>query len=293
MHHWTSHLGPGRRSPPPVAKQGNILRLDLSIWCNFQQLWLSWQESLPSPVAKQGKIMKLSIHFMYFPATLVQLAEKPHPPYFCTFVRYPACVIHVEQPWSPYYKTRLRFLLSEFFLKVTNFVNFSKYSHREKYRTQDHGAGGRPVGSLTTIHTNIPAITITILDMELWKVISLLYVYACILLSRYIVSVYKIIDACCGSAGIFIDDHIMNDDMYKCVLIIRGDCGCAVALLWHKHAPSWGLAIDPTHPSYWQKPAKKVYNLLYTWLNILHFTIYILDFNQKCDVWNEMSGFKA
>ena len=35
------------------------------------------------------------------------------------------------------------------------------------YRTQYHGAGGRPIGSLTTVHTNIPAITITKLDMEL------------------------------------------------------------------------------------------------------------------------------
>ena len=35
---------------------------------------------------------------------------------------------------------------------------------------------GRPVGSLTTIHTNIPAITITVLDMELLNVIRLLYV---------------------------------------------------------------------------------------------------------------------
>ena len=95
---------------------------------------------------------------MQFPATLVQLAEKPPPQLM---------FIPVEQPWSPYYKSMLRFLLSEFLLQVTNFFNFSKYSHIEKYRTWYHGAGGRPVGSLTTIHTNIPAITITILDMEL------------------------------------------------------------------------------------------------------------------------------
>ena len=43
----------------------------------------------------------------------------------------------------------------------------SKYSHIEKYRTQNHGAGGSPIGSLTTIHTNIPAIPITLLDMAL------------------------------------------------------------------------------------------------------------------------------
>ena len=76
-------------------------------------------------------------------------------------------VTHVEYPWSPYYKSTLRFHLSEYLLYVTNFVNFSKYSHIQKYRIQDHAAGQRPIGSLNTIHTNIPAITITVLDMEL------------------------------------------------------------------------------------------------------------------------------
>ena len=87
-------------------------------------------------------------------------AEKPSS-LFCLFVRDPARVVHVEYPWSPYYKSTLRFLLSEYLLQVTNFINFSKYSHIEKHNTQDHGASGRPVGSLTTIRTNIPAITVT------------------------------------------------------------------------------------------------------------------------------------
>ena len=95
-------------------------------------------------------------------------AEKPpSPSLFCLFVRDPAHVARVEYPWSPYYKSTLRFLLSEYLLYITNFINFSKYSHIEKYRTQDHGAGGSPVGSLTPIHTNIPAISITLLDMAL------------------------------------------------------------------------------------------------------------------------------
>ena len=93
-------------------------------------------------------------------------AEKP-PSLFCLFIRDPAHVVHVEYSWSLYYKSTLRFLLSEYLLYVTNFINFSKYSHIEKYRTQDHGTGGSPVGSLTTIHTNIPAIPITLLDMAL------------------------------------------------------------------------------------------------------------------------------
>ena len=46
---------------------------------------------------------------------------------------------------------------------------------------QDHGAGGKSVGSLTTLHTNTP---ITVLDMEFWNVIRLLYVYAYISLSE-------------------------------------------------------------------------------------------------------------
>ena len=62
--------------------------------------------------------------------------------------------------------------------------NFSKYSHIQKYRTNDHDAGGRPIGSLTTIHT-IPAIPITLLAMRLWSVIRVLYVYACRMLSGY------------------------------------------------------------------------------------------------------------
>ena len=40
-------------------------------------------------------------------------------------------------------------------------------SSLEKYRTQDHGAGGRPIGNLTTIHTNIPPITVTVLAIAL------------------------------------------------------------------------------------------------------------------------------
>ena len=93
-------------------------------------------------------------------------AEKP-PSLFCLFIRDQACITQVEYPRSPYYKSILRFLLSEYLLYVTNFVNFSKYSHIQNYRTQDHGAYGRPIGSPTTIHTNIPAITVTLLAKEL------------------------------------------------------------------------------------------------------------------------------
>ena len=54
-----------------------------------------------------------------------------------------------------------------FFYRLPTLVNFSKYSYIENYRTQDHGAYGRPIGSPTTIPTNIPAITVTLLAKEL------------------------------------------------------------------------------------------------------------------------------
>ena len=108
LHYWTSYWGPGRKSPlPPVVEQGQLLRLDLSISCNFQQLWFSWQKCHPTWM-EQGKILTLDLSiscnfqqhwfnwqnpqgpnrekfwdciypFMQFSATLVQLAEKPSP----------------------------------------------------------------------------------------------------------------------------------------------------------------------------------------------------------------------
>ena len=65
----------------PQWPNGKILRLDLSISCNFQQLWFSWQKS-PHPHPKwpnRENSETRSIHFMQFPATLVQLPEKPPP----------------------------------------------------------------------------------------------------------------------------------------------------------------------------------------------------------------------
>ena len=84
-HHWTSHWGPGRKATPTWPKKEAILWLNICISCNFQQLWFSWQKNShpnpPPPAAKEGKNYETeSIHFMQFPATLVQLAEKPLPP---------------------------------------------------------------------------------------------------------------------------------------------------------------------------------------------------------------------
>ena len=140
MHHWTSHRGPGRRGRPNSQTGTN---------------------------SDTG-----SIHFVQFPATLVQLAEAP--PSFLPFCERPSSCHTCRIPMVP-------------ILQIHTHIPPVQiaYLHIQKYRTQDHGAGGRPIGSLTTIHTNIPAITITILDMELWNVIRLLYVYACISLSGY------------------------------------------------------------------------------------------------------------
>ena len=109
-------------------------------------------------------------------------AEKPPPPApqdegknfdFRSLV-FVAHITQVEYPRSPYYKSILRFILSKYLVYVTTFVNFSKYSHIQNYRTQDHGAYGRSIGSPTTIHTNIPAITVTLLAIELGSVIRIL-----------------------------------------------------------------------------------------------------------------------
>ena len=66
--------------PPKQPKREKILRLNLSISCDLQQLWFSWQKR-PPPHGQRGKNSETeSIHFMQFPATLVQLEENPPSP---------------------------------------------------------------------------------------------------------------------------------------------------------------------------------------------------------------------
>ena len=81
---------------------------------------------------------------------------------------------------------------SNIFYRLPTLSTF-QITHIEKNRTQDHGAGGSPVGSLTTIHIDIPAITITVLDIALWNVFRLLYVYAYISLSSYMTKLLVIL----------------------------------------------------------------------------------------------------
>ena len=123
---------------------------------------------------------------MQFPATLVQLTEKTPPPskqlnrdkllvWIYPFHAISSNFGPAGRKGPPQQPNREIFLdwiyplhtISSNFGSAGRKVNFSKYSHIQKYRTQDHGTGGRPISSLTAIHTNIPAITVTVLDMVL------------------------------------------------------------------------------------------------------------------------------
>ena len=67
----------GRKAPPP-QNEGTFLTSDLSISCNFEQLWFLWQKSHPQ---NEGKFFDFrSINFRQFQTTLVLVAEKPPPP---------------------------------------------------------------------------------------------------------------------------------------------------------------------------------------------------------------------
>ena len=160
--------------PPPHPGWGKIFWLQIypfqAISSNFGFLW----QKSPPPPQDEGKFFDYRfIHFRQFPATLVFVAEKP-PPLFCLFChglglhhtgripKVPILQIHTQIP--PIQISSVGYQL----------LNFSKYSHIQNYRTQDHGAYGRPIGSPTTIHTNIPAIAVTLLAKELWSVIRIL-----------------------------------------------------------------------------------------------------------------------
>ena len=72
----------GRKAPPPSQMRENSFTLNLSISCNFQQLWFFVAEGPPPPPPRmRGKFFYTeSIHFMQFPATLVFLWQKSPPP---------------------------------------------------------------------------------------------------------------------------------------------------------------------------------------------------------------------
>ena len=45
----------------PQGQTGNFFRLDLSISCNFQPLWLRWQKVPPTPSSQTGKYFRLDL----------------------------------------------------------------------------------------------------------------------------------------------------------------------------------------------------------------------------------------
>ena len=62
MHHWTLHWWLGRKAPAPkVAKQAKFFRLNLSISCNFQQLWVQLAERPP----RGGQTGKIFLDWIY------------------------------------------------------------------------------------------------------------------------------------------------------------------------------------------------------------------------------------
>ena len=150
--------------PPPPQDERNFLTSDLSISGNFEQLWYLWQKSPPPPRMRETFFDFRSIHFRQFRATLVFVAEKP-PPFlpFCQGLgschteripKVPILQIHTQIP--PIQISSIGYHLCQLF-KI----------HIQNYRTQNHGAYEMSIGSPTTIHTNIPAITVTLLAKEL------------------------------------------------------------------------------------------------------------------------------
>ena len=95
-------------------------------------------------------------------------AEKPPPTSFLPFhqglglchtsriPKVPILQIHTQIP-----------PISNIFYRLPTLSTFQNTSHTQKYSTQDHGAYGRPICSPTTVHTNIPGITVTLLPKEL------------------------------------------------------------------------------------------------------------------------------
>ena len=91
-----------------------FFRLDLSISCNFQQLWVQLAEKPP----EGGQTGKFFLDWIYpFHAISSNFGfsrqKSPPPP---KMGRDPAHITHGEYPWSPYYKSTLGFLLSKYLI---------------------------------------------------------------------------------------------------------------------------------------------------------------------------------
>ena len=89
------------------------------------------------------------------PPSFLPFHERPGSHHTCRIPMVPIVQIHTQIP--PIQISSLAYQLYQLFKILT---------HTE-VQTRDHGAGGSPIGSLTTIHTNIPAITVTVLAIAL------------------------------------------------------------------------------------------------------------------------------
>ena len=83
-------------------------------------------------------------------------------------------MIQMEVLWAPKYIFTLIFLPSIIPVQVTKYDIFLELSHLKEYRTEDHGAGGKGIGSPTTIHTNFTATSFRLLGIGL-KLINIRY----------------------------------------------------------------------------------------------------------------------
>ena len=125
-----------QKSAPPWPKREKILRLDLSISCNFQQLWFSWQKSplLPAATKERKKFKTGSIHFMLFSATLVQLAEKL--PLFSAFSSETQLKSHMWNTHGPH--TTNPYLDSSYLNIFFRLPIFSTLQNTHIYRRTEH-----------------------------------------------------------------------------------------------------------------------------------------------------------
>ena len=100
----------------------------------------------------------------------------------------------------------------------------------------------RPVGSLTTIHTNIPAITVTLLAIALWKVIGLLYVYA-----------YRSLSGCMIKLLIVLLEQLRSI-LYQFMVKIK------IPENWAEKPPPFCLFVrDPAHVNHVEYPWSPYY----------------------------------
>ena len=136
----------GRKAPPPRMME-NLFTLGLSISDNFQQLWFLWQKSPPPP-----RMREIFLHLIYPFQTISSnfgfIGRKPPPPWMRenVFTLDLSISGNFQQLWFYWQKS---------------LPPFRPFHQGQNYRTQDHGAYERPIGSPTTIHINIPAITVT------------------------------------------------------------------------------------------------------------------------------------